>query len=383
MGRAHGIAIVTSIALGTTLWIVLADKQEPAPAWQPAPANRAASGAADTPPTPATTKPARRAAPLAEDEPSATHTTQPANGEPGSSKPDAPPASDAPFVSLRVFDLVTRRPVKTYRWTLRRAQLPPVHEVVAAGATANVDATIAGTLRIEADGYEPATRELRPVAEGGEAQWVEVFLAPAAVSTGVIVRARDVTGLPILRLRIDVWRIAPQATDPGPDQDPQTQPTLARYGSSPAGDYELPTLEGGRYWLRAQPVDDTDLPRPLQPARRAFTFYGNEQLPLDLVFQPGCVLHLEAQSEPAAAAELRCTVRSFDGRVRDVLWRNKTSEGQIVTRGSILLQQGSHSLLALPPVNWSLELQQGDTPVQVEMLPGREGVLRFQAQLPR
>ena len=190
--------------------------------------------------------------------------------------------------------------------------------------------------------------------------------------------------VPVDRLRIDLWSLAAGAADPVPGIDPKAHTMWSRVGTDAAGRFGLPTLEAGRYALRAQPCNEDGTPQPLQPQRRVFSFAGHEAVPLTMQFAQGVVLAVEGDNAAVAAREFRAVVRGNDGAQQTVVWRSITARGAVVATNSLTLPQRATTLLALPIENYALELLAGSQPVIAIPVPGTNNLQRsFRATLPR
>jgi hypothetical protein len=376
MARAHGIAVLGTIALGTALWLVLAQANEPAP--PPAPARPAAD-----PQVPALPATARQPLPG----PQVPEPPGPARALP----PEPPPApASRASVDLRAADLGTRAPLAAFRWRFRPdADGDAGGEATAAkGDGAAGEAAVAlppgavGELLVEADGYAPERCRVAVPRLSSEPLRVETLLSRAVPLSGVVLHATDDDGWPVRRLRIDVWQLEPSDPDPDPGTDPASRLLWARTGTSEDGRFPLPALPPGRFALRAQPTGADDAALGLLPWRTVIHFGGSESLPFTISFARGVVLAIEAlPGTPPRDWQVR--VHDDRGTAVPVLWRSLVDDAAVVARDAVTLPGRATSLLALPDGDYRIELWRGDQKAALAPATAAARVLSFRAELPR
>jgi hypothetical protein len=373
MGRAHALVVLAAIAGGTGLWVGLSLDEAPVPL------DLGNDTRASTEPT--QPKPDGDAARARVQRPVDAPPEPVGSGEP--STIPAPPA-EAGTVELLVRDLAGRQAVAAFRWRFLQEDAEPRLGTGQHGAAAlHLPRAATGRLFVEAEGMEPAEQELRVPAAGAPPLRVELFLAPRATASGVVLDAKDDRGGPVTRLRLDLWKLPTPQQTPVLD-DPEGEPLWKRTFAADDGLFRLTALAAGDYALRAQPVDEHGVALPLQPWRHAFSFAGHEAVPLVAEFRPGVVLSIAA--ETGAPLVLRATVTTAAGP-RPVWWRSRRGEETPVVGIDVVELPGrATTLLALPPGDYAVALQHDGVPVALHAAPlpaaASPGVRAFTAVLP-
>ena len=358
MAQAHGIAIISLIAIGTASWLLLAQ-----PAEAPLPPEVGRQGPENDPDATPVIEPQRAAAGRREIDVTGAAETNKTSGaepedEPESNKVEAEPEPNVQLVVLqRAEQGFAHEPVQQYRWRYQPAGSPALNGPGAEDGQLLLPAGTRGLLLVEADGFTPDRQEIEVPAQGAPPLIVDIFLDAAARQTGIWITARDSMGAGVERLRIDIWRLPDDQPDPAPGIDPQGRTMWSRIGDAPGGRCRLPNLDAGRYALRAQPCEADGTPLPLLPQRSVFRFTGSEHIPLQYDFAPGQVLTIDSQGGSGAPQKLQAIVRGRDGSQLPVWWRSQTPEGPSrVSLNSVTMPGRASSLLALPRDDYALQL---------------------------
>jgi hypothetical protein len=379
MARAHGIALVVTIAVGAGLWVWAArddSGQAPPPAQVQAPGSHAAGKA------PVDTAVARQALPPVDaPRPSEAPTTTPP-------APDDAPVAEAAAVDLQVRDAATKAPIAAFRWRFRPAEGAGDQRKgngTAGAAGIALPAGARGELFVEAEGYQPESRPVQVPAVVGAPQQLALFLARTQARVGVTLVAHDDQSAPVARLRLELWQLAPAAADPPAGTDPAEQPLWSRMGTGDNGTFHLPDLPVGRLALRAQPVDEHGDALPLLPWRAVFAFGGVEAVDYAVDFQPGIALVLTADDDRQQALDLGCTVRNRAGEPVPVVWRSRRDERSTASLAAdlVTLPGRATCALALPLGDYTLELAHGDATFAATATGGEGRMRTFTARVPR
>lgn len=206
---------------------------------------------------------------------------------------EAPPRADAApvNVTLRVRAIATQAPVAAFRWRHRTGQASARGEGTAGVAELHLEPGSRGELLVEADGMQPATQELAVPAAGGLPVNVEVFLAAAAVATGISLRVLDPSQQPVANLRVDAFALRAENRAEGAWID--DVPLWSRRTSAADGRYVLPELTPGDYGIRAVAVTDDGTLLPLLPFVRTFELNGSNGFDEHVVLQSGALPRFE------------------------------------------------------------------------------------------
>ncbi len=161
------------------------------------------------------------------------------------------------------------------------------------------------------------------------------------------------------------------------------KPLWKRGADAEDGVYQLPSLEDGSYYLRAQPISAADTPLPLLPQRRSIVFFAHIQEPLTMDFVPGVVLQLEAAADGGQERQCDVVVSSRSGPLRTA-WRSLTTAGRtVVGDDTVMLPGMATTLLALPAGDYTVTATIGGQPVALQSQGEDSGVRSFTVQLPR
>jgi hypothetical protein len=378
MARAHGIALLVTIAAGAGFWLWAARDDS---GTAPPPTRPEASGTPTAANSPVDTAVARQLAPVGAPRPSEAPPPAPL-------APDDAPVAEPAAVDLQVRDAATKAPIAAFRWRFRPADGATDERKgngTAGAAGIALPARARGELFVEADGYQPESRPVQVPAILGAPQQFALFLTATQARVGVSLVAHDDQSAPVARLRLELWLLAPGAADPPAGTDPADRPLWSRTGTGDAGMYRLPDLPVGRLALRAQPVDERGDALPLQPWRVVFPFGGVEAVNYAVDFLPGTALVLTADDDQQQALVLGCTVRNRGGDPVPVVWRSRHDERAAASLGAdvVTLPGRATSALALPPGDYTLELAHGDATFAATATGGEGRVRTFTVRVPR
>ena len=377
MARAHGIAIVSLIAIGTASWLILAQQDE-----SPLPPDNSGQMPPDEAESPPVIEPQRTAVGRAHIDVTGSDETPKTSADVTEPTAPEPPPEAQPNVQLVVLQRAEQgfahEPVKQFRWRYQPAGSPAVKGPGPDNGMLTLPAGTRGVLLVEADGFTPDRQRVEIPAESTAPLVIDIFLDPQARQSGVWISARDPLGAGVEQLCIDLWRLPADQPDPAPGIDPKGRTMWTRIGKAPGGRCRLPNLDAGRYALRAQPCDADGTPLPLLPQRSVFRFTGNEHIPLQYDFLPGQVLTIESQNGSGQEQKLRATVRSRDGSQVPVWWRSHPPQGTPrVSLNSVTMPGRATSLLALPRDDYALQLTDDDgQPLSVMPAAGGTADLR-------
>lgn len=333
---------------------------QPAPAEQPNLANGASPDRTDqTPVTQPTTKPV---------EPETS--PQPAPAAPGN-------------VVLAVRDVSSRESVAAFRWRFRSGTADEKGDGTGGRAEILLPTGNAGTLLVEAEGYEPLSRaDFTPPAPPSPATTLDLFLVPAARDAGITLHVHDVALQPIPNLRVDAFALTPQNRDGAW----WLTPTLwARRNSSANGAYQLPALAPGEYGIRCVAVDEAGELLPLLPFQRTYSLSGTNGFLEDVPLEPGALFALELLDsnnqpyDPAKFGTATLALRFPGGPTVQRKWivRHEQAEAGAI---DVLPGIGVATLAeAIPGGQYQLEVfVNGDPRVQKQLLlrPGTKNVER-------
>lgn len=375
MARTHGIAIVSLIALGTAAWFLVCTPQDDAP---PLPETPIHEGPA-TPPPPADLAGGRTRV----ERPAANETRDPA---PAAQEPP-PPSVDAAAptnVILVVRDRNSHEALDPFAWRFVGQGVEARRGEGQRGQAELSLPAVAGTLLVESPGHRPETVELTPPAAVDPARRIELFLASRAPATGVSLTLRGDQGTPVSRVRIDLWRLAPDAASVANGEDPRGEPLWKRQFEDVEGLFVLEELAAGRYALRAQPVDGDGFAESLQPARFQFEFFGHEAVPLRADLQLGQVLRLLQDGDTTTPRQVSIAVHGANDEIRSVLFRSVDADGKVATGFDVARVPGRvESVVALPPQELRLEVFLGEQSLPVRRAGAAIGVDAFVVTLPR
>lgn len=347
MARIHGIALVTLVLGGTALWLLLA-----------LPPDGGAGPEDGGPKTPQGTKTqAEPEGPAIRVEVPGTGAAKPPDEVPAAkSTPGGTDVEKAPDLTLRVRKIPGNAPLPRFKWTLTAGEEKTSGTADEKGSDVGLRLPpgTACKIRIECDGCEP--REITGIT-AAEPQVLEVFLPVSG--PGVSITAHDERGQPVKNVRVDAWRLA---ADAALDQTGATgEPLWSRRNGNDTGQYQIPTLEPGRYELRVMAVDAEGALLPLLPFRARFEITGSNSVPLQADLAPGALLTLQPvdpygtplrgtaddDRPPLPAIGLRVTGQ--DGKERDVDWRSTGPGRAVVERNRLVGAREVMAAEALPP----------------------------------
>jgi hypothetical protein len=381
MARAHGIALLVTIAAGAGFWLWAAHDDS---GTAPPPVRPEASPSPTAARTPVDTAVAREPlAPADAPRPGAAPSTKlPPQA------PDEGPVAEPAAVDLQVRDAATKEAIAAFRWRFRPAD-GATDELKGKGTAGAVGialpARARGELFVEADGYQPESRPVQVPAILGAPQQLALFLTRTQARVGVTLVAHDDQSAPVARLRLELWQLAPNAADPPAGTDPTDPPLWSRIGTGDEGTFHLPDLPVGRLALRAQPVDEHGDALPLLPWRAVFAFGGVEAVDYAVDFLPGVVLVLTADDDQQPAVVLGCTVRNRAGEPVPIVWRSRRDERAAASLGGdrVSLPGRATTALALPLGDYTLELAHGDATFAATATGGEGRVRNYTARVPR
>ena len=246
-------------------------------------------------PAPGVDQPGERPNPATASNPTRTDLTpeqQPPTKPPLEVSPAKQPEVALPGnVVLAVRDVSSRNSVSAFRWRFRGGTADQKGEGQNGRAEILLPTDSAGTLLVEAEGYEPLTRvDFTPPAAPSPTVTLDLFLVPAMRDAGITLHVHDLALQPIQNLRVDAFALTPENRD-GAWWLGQT--LWARRSASPDGAYQLPPLAPGEYGIRCVAVDEAGELLPLLPFARTYSLSGTNGFLEDVPLEPGALFALE------------------------------------------------------------------------------------------
>jgi len=375
MRGAFPILLLLAVVVAIAAWTLFGGGGDQPPlAVEPQPAPRS------TTPEPA---PAERSEVVRPAPPAAAPETAPAPTPPPAPRDDAAPVT----AELHVRSVTTREPLAAFRWRWQTATTVEKGEGHDGAAALRLPPATVGRLLVEADAHEPWTRDVTTPAAGLAPLALDVFLAPAAVATGITLLVHDTAQKPTPNVRVDAFVIPPE--NRGDTSWTLGTPLWARRTSALDGRYVLPELAPGQYGIRVTAVDERGALLPLLPWTRRFELTGSNGFLEDVTLEPGCILVLDLVDvtgnplDPTRVGTTTLGLQLVSGPPVQRRWT--VTNGTVVAAatdvvpgvGQIVLAEavppGAYELkigvAGKPPVQRTLTLRAGDVPVERVVVP--------------
>lgn len=357
MARAHGIAVVGLILLGTGVWFALAGEGDPAPA----PAARPTPTPAAAPPVPDEQVSGRVEQRLRE----TPRAPAPSPAAPPVAEPPAAPTAAA-NVELHVRDLVTKAPLPAFQWRWRSGAGTARGDGKDGAAALSIPPANDIELLVECAGYEPVTNTDLAIAAAAPPLQLELFLLPIARATGVRLHARDELGNVVANLQVACFRLAAdevwQPGDAAVLPAVTATPLWRRRTAAADGVYALPELAPARYSIEAVAIDGDGALLPRLPAFCTFEVTGSNAIEEQLTLPPGTVLTLELCDlqgnllDPAARQGVAVRLRRDGDAERAIDWVTTTG-ARLVSADAMPAAAPIMARLPLAPGSYSLEIR--------------------------
>jgi hypothetical protein len=346
-------ATIAILLIGAAYWAMQSEGNTIAP---PAPQNVTAPNKQASPPNAATSM--REAVnPRQKQVKPATNTAPPVAPPPSLPIEDAPQATAIVHVS----NVVTRKPVKGFRWKFFQRGKILQDEVDSNSASLPIPRGAIGKLLIEADGMQPYTKDPLMVPKIASTPLeIFAFLTPVATATGVTLMARDIDGQPITNVRVDAFTLN---TENHNEAWQVGQPLWARQAASDDGKYELPPLPPGEYGILLVATDKEGNLRPLTAHRQTVLLTGSNGYLEDVTLEPACALQLKVLDgnsqpfDPSTHARASIKLNQTGATNTQRKWTLATPEGKTVSEANAMPGKGTIWIdEPVPAGNYNLEI---------------------------